>query len=431
MRTSVWKTAVLITLFAFRTDAVQARSVAVATMIFLQLPPSPQANGRSGVYLPSGHSDPYGPISNPGVIGLMARDNVLTWGFYATKTDWLPSFHIPDLTYSSYAVNFGLSQELVSKWAGRQIPISLGVGFNEIYINMGESPWTDDLGNYLGSFRTWERCNGISFGMGVDFVLRAGIGMTNKTADSHLVDSGVAGPPSAKAKADLEDWGYVVELPLVEAVSRVSGKRLLEKDGLRAELTPAFAYAKQNIGGKVRYTRSSQADPVPRTAVAEVSIGVQLTYTAAALGTWQVLSVEAGTRGESDLFYRDDNRVSHYSSGNLGDINIWNDLVRGKTNRDLFNMKGWEVNLFESLAFRGGRFEDHVGKIFNNSEGFSLRTAGLFKYIKHTTPHLSPAMMFIADHLDLQYHFSKFYGDEDEDTWAGTRYEQVSVLFKL
>ncbi len=399
---------------------VTATPVAVATMIFLQIHPSPEANGRAGVLLQTGFDDPLGVISNPALLGLAAQNNLVALGFYPAKTEWLPSFGL-DLTYSAKAYNLGLSPETISKFVDRDIPFSFGVGYNEVLLDLGVTERRDDLGNYLGTFRAIEKCSGTSLGIGIDYLIKASFGVTFKHVKSDLGDY--------IATIDLVDWGYVIQVPLHKAFLRLQDRNAELRDGIQLEVTPAFSYAKRNIGDKVSYLPTSNPDPTPRTANVDVSLMAAITRADPETEDWTILSVETGTRGESGLFYKEQSGETGYIYNHLGDISIWNDLILGKTNNQIEKSKAWEVEFLESVAFRWGRYEDFTGKVFSKNSGFSLRTTGYHKYYRRINQQNAGAVGFVTGRIDVEYSYSSYDAGQGHPL-TGTKFHQISLFFR-
>jgi hypothetical protein len=58
---------------------------------------------------------------------------------------WLPSFNFSDLTYNSLAVNLGYHFKDIYK----ALPFSVGVGYMDVKLNLGQNVATDESGNKI------------------------------------------------------------------------------------------------------------------------------------------------------------------------------------------------------------------------------------------------------------------------------------------
>ena len=104
---------------------------AEATMIFLRISPSTQANAMGQTYANTFHNSPMASIFHPASLGLFARENNFGHSFYIGKVDWQPEFMI-DHWYDASCTALGINLKDYS-----DIPVSIGLGFHEVYQNQG------------------------------------------------------------------------------------------------------------------------------------------------------------------------------------------------------------------------------------------------------------------------------------------------------
>jgi len=200
--------------------------VAEATAIFLLIAPGARQGGMGEAFVAIA-DDATSTWWNPAGLGFMNRREMTLM-----HVNWLPSFHLPDLYYDfiSYVNN-------VPDWGT--------VGVNVVFINLGESQRTDDIGTVLGTFRTYETA--ITGSYGTTIADNMGLGLNVKFIYSHLADVG-AGQEKGKGVAtnfavDL-GWLYKLNDPLLH-----------KPFNLGANLA--------NMGPKMSYIDRKQADPIP------------------------------------------------------------------------------------------------------------------------------------------------------------------------
>ena len=168
--------------FFFFGDAVSAQGPGFSGSYLLSLQPSIRANGMAGASAASAENDALALVSNPGHLGAMMAGRYFNAAFYPAKTNWLPRL-APDLTYDAKAFLFGFNLKRLN----RKIPITLGIGYTRAFINLGEQIITGELDpTPLGTFQSWERANIWSAGVGIDYLIKAGIGWNFKNIKSNL-----------------------------------------------------------------------------------------------------------------------------------------------------------------------------------------------------------------------------------------------------
>lgn len=89
------KTTSFLTVIVFLLNfAVKSYAQGEAAVPFLLLNPSPSlsAMGATGSALPT--NDPFGFLWNPAQLGYTSQTNNLTFIFYPTPVDWIPSFNL-------------------------------------------------------------------------------------------------------------------------------------------------------------------------------------------------------------------------------------------------------------------------------------------------------------------------------------------------
>ena len=115
-----------------------------------------------------------------------------------------------------------------------------------------------------------------------------------------------------------------------------------------------------------------------------------------------------------------------------GAIHILSDAFLPGSNREIERKQGWEVNLFEFFAIRGGRFEeapDRGGRHFDTS-GWSVRLSGLMKILGAASECMTGNALFglLADHIDVRYSQSSLETDERDHPLQLTSIRSVDLI---
>jgi len=200
--------------------------VAEATGIFLLIAPGARPGGMGEAFVAVA-DDATTTWWNPAGLAFLERRELTLM-----HTNWLPEFHLPDLYYDYISfTNF------VDEWGT--------VGFNVIFINLGESPHTDDTGQVLGYFRTFETAVSASYGATV--TENFGLGLNVKFIYSHLSDVG-----AGQEQGDGIATDFAVDLGVLY---KWNDPFLHKQLNFGANLA--------NMGPKMSYIDRAQADPIP------------------------------------------------------------------------------------------------------------------------------------------------------------------------
>ena len=252
-----------------------ARSQGEAALPFLLLSPSPEANGMAGISVAVHRADPLSAVFSPAQVGLTSLSTGASGAFYAAETDWFPQFQIAGLTYSAWAMQGGVRlNDFIS------LPLRLGIGlaYHQVDFDLGTFVVTNTSGQVIDRFNSSENATGLTLGVGLEYIVKAGFGYTFRSISSRLSGVGTeAEKGTGEADVAAKDYAGYLMLPLVQLVEAAAGP-IESEGGFRpfADLSLGFAF--NNIGDKVVYLDAAQADPLPRTSRAGVGItaGVRL-----------------------------------------------------------------------------------------------------------------------------------------------------------
>lgn len=149
--------------------------------------------GQTGTALPS--EDPFAFIWNPAQLGYTSRNNNLSFNFYPSNGEWIPSFFNYEL--NSLAFNLGYNLKDIVDF-----PLSVGIGYSNVKYNYGLAGGRDD-------------CDAYSLGFGIDYYCQFNAGFTYKSITSILSDRPVGGEIGVgKAEPNVFDFGFLFNIPI-------------------------------------------------------------------------------------------------------------------------------------------------------------------------------------------------------------------------
>ena len=357
------------------------------------LPISPAGNGMGGISSSAISDDPFSTMSNPAQLGAMSLQNSGAFGYYIPEEkEYYQS--------ATYSVGMNLQKN------NSALPLSIGLGYLRTDWKIGTV--YDEYGNAI---QLYEKNRFISLGVGFDYGIRGGIGLSyieQKTRNYFSYS------PEIKNQF-ANNLGIVLEIP----VSRFIAKALNTDLSLN-EHTEFFFNA---TTGYVHQTVSGINPPLyddKHTLGLGWEIGLQSAH-------WKIISF---------LLIREVDDFSGqgtYSRDYLDDIKIYNNLILGKQSEDNILRKGWQINLGEAFHARGGSFVLWRNTI--SSLGVGVQLSGIVKYIEAAEPDIftdSPSLNFLLHHIDIQYNYASFYKSEyeGETSYSGTPFRGISILLK-
>lgn len=350
----------LISLFFSSTLQAQITTTAVP---FLQIASSPVINsmGRSGVALQ--FNDPFLALNNP---AYMADFSTTSYSaFCMTHSDWLPNL-TGDLKIQNYAVSTALNLESLTG-----LPLKAQLTYVHRYFDMGENISTDQFGNELARFHSYERANGIFASVSYKYGAEWSIGTGYDKIYSKL--SPVNDPETQLARiAEGHAWsfGFLSRLPLHEWFTPID---------------PASTYYPEyyfnlgasvvNNGDKLIYKDPAESDPLPKTAKIGYSTVFKFNFNNndqsinLFLAQWSV--------DVSDLLITKSRDYDNFPR----DISIYDHVVRLQADNKIQLHRGYMVSVFETITVMRG-WEDREG--FSSTiptSGIEFSSGGLFKYL--------------------------------------------------
>jgi hypothetical protein len=195
-------------------------------------------------------------------------------------------------------------------------------GVNVTFLNLGTNTRTDESGNVLGTFQSYEGALSLSYG--TRFTPDLAVGISGKFIYSHLADAG-QGAEEGKG----EGTSFAVDLGMLYRVP------FMRRLSIGAALT--------NIGPNIAYIDADQADPLPR------NLAVGLAY--------RLL----------DGVY---NRMTLIYEANKELVGLSDDMTTELT--EVVSSIGAEYWYGTFIALRAGYFYDRIGERRNPTFGGSL-----------------------------------------------------------
>jgi len=393
---------------------------------FLLITSSVEGNGMGGISASVPTDNAMSVIANPGQLGLLSLKNFVTAGTYTEKTEWLPQFHQSDLTYNTSAINVGLDLTRVTPLP---FPVSVGLGYSRVVLDLGEFIVTGSASpDEIGRFNAYEKSESFSVGVGLDYLIKLGVGFNFKSIESNLSPIGTEQEVvGGKANLSAMDYGVMLRIPITDIVSssRPAPLELFPKVAPLLDVT--MGYARSNVGDEVKYFDMDQPDPLPRNATLGLSIEMGLVSKAFS-SDWKILSLTWARQVEDILVKRNPDGGFEYR-GWFGDIEPIDNLILGKWGGNVELRKGWQFEVGEIVSVRGGSFTG-TGFLDYRTSGYSIRLSGLLKLIEAMDRSIVAGtwLGFVRDHIDLQYHSSS-YGESTSPV-SGTSFRGLNLVIR-
>ncbi len=429
----------LVSMLIIHTTVSAQSDVAVQ---FLLISPSPSVNGMGNNFMAISERDAMSPIYNPGNLGIFALENRLSLSFYSQKVSWLPQKKW-DIFYDCQAINVSF-----------KLPFHLkaGVGYNRIYLNLGtyfDRPLEEDY----PSTQSWEKAEALSFGVGIDHKIKAGIGISLKHIYSKLagwgasiysagdealnifdptrlkfVNSYEVGTQLFEADVNLVDIGAVFEFPLLKILNKPVQFSLGKKYIISPFFDTKIAYSMNNIGDKIKYIRSRGPEPLPRLVRLgysfDTGFNLQQFSNLRVISFKWALGVEDLLAKERAYYY---SKISYQFGLGLGNIDLY-DLILGRSNSEVTQMKGWEISWLETFYLRHGRYNNPEREFSYKTIGYDFGLNGLFKVCLSFFPQ-NRALNYLLQHVEIQYNWSEINIEADHPL-SGTKFTGFNFIIK-
>lgn len=340
-----------------------AQSYYLAAVPFLLQSPSPQANAMGTAYGATAHASPMASIMNPASAGLFARSNAFGSEYYPDPIEYGADERYA-WSYTVRGATLGFRTRPI-----RNVQLAIGLAFNDVKLDLGKVYVTDESSPDIKAIiDTWEKAQGTTLSLALQYYLRASFGYTFKHIESQLAAYPDDPGKPMTAQIDAHDFGIIVQLPIADLTQRWTHRGRGRFAQWRYWLDPGIYYTRNNIGGKLKYLAELPGDPLPRTLDMGLNLQAGVQYRDLTL-------VNFGWAHEVEdfLVHSDELGQSSYHTG-LHDIHFWKHVIAGKSSRDLISKKGYEIGLADMYFIRRGLLEnpENLGRLRTSGYGINF-----------------------------------------------------------
>ncbi len=393
-------------------------------MSLLNNPASARSLGMGGVGTAWLSDNAAATLDNPAQLGIFSLNDI-----FNANTDFHnslgPGEFYPDILFDVNAFNVGT--DLSRIW---RLPFKMSVGLG--YSNMtGTSTLRFIDGGPLIFGNITDVSNAASLGIGLDYLLRFGLGFSLKWVSERYQFQG--SPTSNTA----EDFGAIVQVPLSKLVGGAQEQGSSDKIGVKPLYNITVGYAMRNLSG---YKGGSAVLPTRANLGWSADAGVESQIDGQ---KWEWLSVAWSEQADVSPFFSDStivsvgrspqggtdttwDYVSRYQKG-LGHFSIWRNLIIGKGSRTVGIRKGGQIGFGEFLYIRAGSITD-AGQPTYSTFGWGMRLDGLLKCLVFLNDlnASTPVVDFLLNHFELQFDYSRAYGG----IYQGKPFEDLNLVVR-
>ena len=232
------------------------------------------------------------------------------------------------------------------------------------------------------------------------------------------------------ASANLYDIGFLIDVPVVSITSKIINQPIKIFNNISPLFNFSLGISKSNLGQEsISYLDHAQGDPLPIIARAGIGLTFGLQYDQNDI-SWTPFSFR-WTVEANDLCVKYNNAGLPIYQPGLGDIDFVKEVILGKTKKETDQLKGWELNLAETVYIYGGRFledPDYGNRQFT-TEGYAVSISGLLKTIAVIKPHLyeNNFMKFVLNHIGLKFNQSKV--NTPDSILNNTQFYSLNISF--
>lgn len=343
--------------------------------LYPQVSAETKAMGGAGVSFVSDNA--LATIANPAELGLFSLDRIFSASYTPT---------VPD-ERNAFAVSTGL---ILNRFLP-DLPFKLGfgIGYSQPhYFYIAPAPGPELIWNT-------DAANSLTLGVGLDDVVRLGLGYTFKWVTS----SNVFAEPYYRSTF-APDFGAILQIPMLKLISSLTRSDILTYSNTSPFLAATVGYAKRNTA------ELSAIDAfVPTEADLGLNVEVGL-HTRINHRNWNLLSLTWVRQVDGAL-------LSDYHS--LGNFQVYGNLVAGRLTGNVEVLKGWQIQLGSLIYIRGGsvmagQLSSYYYGIGYGIEdfktfGWGIRLNGLINLLS-TADLLGPqtgVASFVLHHFDIEF----------------------------
>lgn len=308
---------------------------------------------------------------NPGAHGLYYLDKVVSVSM-PRSTEYLKAI-ADDIKLKTKGGGVGFSRNLLLKNES-DLNISFGFSYSTLKFEYSDIQRLDPLGNPLETIHSFEEAKFYTFGIGIDYKFRLGIGYTHKKIKSHLIGYGSFGNEigSGTRVGSAYDFGILLELPYN---SLVKSNRPADVSP-DFNITPSIAYVKSNVGDDVYYIDAAFAEKLPE--ISRTGVGLKIDR----IIDWEI------TYYFLFAFEKEKDAVN--------DINI-------------YNRYGGELGLAEVIKIRAGKTTHRFDADNFSTFGLGVSARGIMKMFElfKTDKHTDSYMGYLLKNLDIKFDWAR------------------------
>jgi hypothetical protein len=333
--------------------------------------------------------DEQSALYNPGALGLFHMNKVFAYSApYRAK--WLPELDSETYT-GTYGASAGVSYNKAMK-SDSKYNFSLGLAYFKQKLYYGEIELLDSFGAFEGFYYPIDQADFYSAGIGAEYYLRLGIGITHKKIKSDL------DPEAGTVEVNATDFGVIAELPVMDFFDSDIYLDAEKAYPITLDFTPSIAYVAANFGDSIVYRDAANASPLPQIK----KVGLSL-----------------------------------YSGINIKNVSFLSGRLAWERQRwcigapnHIFKY-GTEITLFDILSLRNGRYKDEDGRVVYYTRGFGFNLGGVVSWLRLASrlETDNDYLQYLIDHIDITYDYAEYGFTKDESPVAGTQFLKLCVSF--
>lgn len=338
-------------------------------------------------------------VSNPAQAGLFSLDKIASLSTYIRPSS---SGYAQILSMRSSSGEIGVK---LTRYLKTPFETSVGIGYSRSDIKTGGPSQFSAL--YMNG--PYYRLNTLTVGLGLEDVVKVGVGFTYRWGSSTEIGTESAGS---------FDYGIIAQIPIIQLVEGRSEETMVRQSGLRPFLDCNLALAMRNLGESMK--NYFYLIDYLREAVFGLNFetGIETSYNGR---PWKLLSVVVAREADEPLL-RDEasvsNGVTNYYSVYTGwptYFNPYKDLILGISDANVGIRSGLQIEAAEFLYVRFGSMnglDANPVPWYDRSStfGWGVRLNGFLRLIsagETYTRMTSPVISYIVGHVDLEYDYGR------------------------
>lgn len=391
-----------------------AYSQGEAALSFLLLNTGAVSSGMG--YASTAHisDDPFAVNYNPAQLGIHGLDRYLAYS--TTNSVLLPNFYV-NSTAKGKVINAGFSFGGENKGP----KFAVGFGFSDLTIDYPEFSVNNAPLYNKNDIDKYEK---YTFAIGFDYIVKASFGYAYKNVTSTIMNY--------TKEVKLYDLGALIELPVMPLVNKFNGKQIYIYNKYAPVFNISAGISRSNLGEEsIYYVDPSQADPLPRFARAGIGITLGIETSSREFNFSPIMF--KWTVEENDMLVNSSSNGFSYQDG-LGDIKFFDNVIMGKTNEKTEKLKGWELELLETVTFYGGKFTENInyGNRNFSTSGWAISFKGALKgltILDNSSIVRSDFIRNLLRHVDIKYTSSKITTNDPTNPLNNQKVHSFTLIY--